>query len=103
MHFGNNSFYDNLVSASYGDAAVLREEGENWVDIFTNWNGGAISPISDFHIKEGSKYSSYGIYAGTGFSDNQLAPVPYIVAKDVKEQTDASGKLNVKIRVKAGQ
>ena len=74
-----------------------------WEDLFKKYCG--ISPTSDFHFSD--DYAQYehivGIYSGTGFNDNQLAPVPYIVAKDVKEQTDASGKLNVKIRVKAGQ
>ena len=32
-----------------------------------------------------------------------MAPLPYIVAKDIPEQTDAEGKLNIKIRVKASE
>ena len=39
---------------------------------------------------------------GEAISDKQLAPVPYIVAKHVDEQTDAQGKLSIKVRVKAG-
>ena len=77
----------------------------DWNDVFENYNGGAVSPASNFHFKEA--YAQYenqvGIYSGTGFKDEQLAPVPYIVAKRVDTETDASGKLNVKIRVKAGQ
>ena len=78
---------------------------DEWTDVFVNYNGGAVSPVSDFHFKEAYKQyeSQVGIYAGTGFNDQQLAPVPYIIAKDVDEQTDAQGKLNVRIRVKAGQ
>lgn len=76
-----------------------------WNDYFVNYNNGAISPSSDYHFKD--TYKQYqgkvGIYAGTGFNDQQMAPVPFIVAKDVDEQTDSSGKLNVKIRVKANQ
>ena len=70
---------------------------------FENANG--ISPTSNFHFTESNQEyeNQVGIYAGTGFSDKQLAPVPYIVAKRVDTETDASGKLNVKIRVKAGQ
>ena len=37
-----------------------------------------------------------------GFNEDQLAPVPYIISKDIPQQTDAAGKLNIKIRVKAG-
>lgn len=76
-----------------------------WNDYFVNYNNGAISPASDFHFNTANKQyeSQVGIYAGTGFNDLQMAPVPYIVAKHVDEQTDASGKLIVKIRVKANQ
>ena len=77
----------------------------DWSEVFENYNGGAISPVSDFHFKGDYKQyeSQVGVYAGGVDFDKQLAPVPYIVAKHVDEQTDASGKLNVKIRVKAGQ
>lgn len=77
----------------------------DWNNVFKNYNNGAISPSSNFHFKDAYKQyeNSVGIYSGTGFNDNQMAPVPYIVAKDIPEQTDASGKLNIKIRVKAGQ
>jgi len=44
-----------------------------------------------------------GIYSGTGFNDDQLAPVPYIIGKRIPEQTDASGQLLIQIRVKAGE
>lgn len=90
---GNMTFND-----SYG-------ENKNWNDFFVNYNNGAISPASDFHFNTANKQyeSQVGIYAGTSFNDQQMAPVPYIVAKHVDEQTDASGKLIVKIRVKANQ
>ena len=73
--------------------------------VFVNYNSGKIDPSSDFHFKEAYKQyeSQVGVYAGDGFKDEQTAPVPYIVAKRVDTETDASGKLNVKIRVKAGQ
>ncbi len=74
-------------------------------EVFVNYNNNSVSPTSNFHFTEAYKQyeNQVGIYAGTGFNDQQIAPVPYIVAKRVDEQTDASGKLNVKIRVKAGQ
>ena len=93
-----------MTRSDWGDDCI-NVGNVDWNNVFQNWNNGAISPTTNFHFKE--EYSQYesqvGIYAGTGFNENQLAPVPYIVAKRVDEQTDASGKLNVKIRVKAGQ
>ena len=70
--------------------------------VFENANG--ISPTSNFHFTESNQQyeNEVGIYAGDGFNDELIAPVPHIVAKRVDEQTDASGRLNVKIRVKAG-
>lgn len=74
-------------------------------DIFINNNNWTISPTSDFHFKDEYKQyeSQVGIYAGSGFNDKQMAPVPYITFKDVDEETDAAGKLKVRIRVKANQ
>ncbi len=105
--FSNNTISGNVVFRyQYNEQQSLPNSinltGKAWTMVFVNANGGAISPVSDFHFKEDyQQYSSCGIYGGTGFNDNQIAPVPYIVAKHVDEQTDASGKLNVKIRVKA--
>ena len=103
-----NQCFSNLTvnnkDMSNGDCAiVLGNEGLN--DVFENYNNGSISPNSDFHFKdEFSQYQSQiGIYAGNGFNDHQTAPVPYIVSKSIPDQTDASGKLNIKIRVKAGE
>ncbi len=96
------TFENACLNENWGDASI-NFEASSWNDVFVNFNGGNADPSSDFHFKEA--YNQYenqvGIYAGDGFSNNQLA-VPYIVAKRVDEQTDASGKLNVKIRVKAG-
>ena len=99
--FSDNIVLGNMRRFSWGENPIVIDVA--WNDIFINFNGGAISPASDFHFKEAYKQyeNQVGIYAGDGFNDNQLAPVPYIVAKRVDEQTDASGKLNVKIRVKA--
>lgn len=74
-------------------------------EVFINWNDGAISPASNFHFKDEYKQyeSQVGIYAGSGFNDKQMAPVPYITFKDVDEETDAAGKLKVRIRVKASE
>lgn len=75
-----------------------------WTNVFTNYNSGKITPASEFKFTDDfQKYSDCGIYGGDGFSDGALPPVPFIVSKSIPEQTDASGKLNIKIRVKAGE
>ncbi len=82
---------------------IILASGVSWSDVFVNYNGGAISPNSNFHFTEAyQQYSDCGIYGGTGFSDSALPPVPYISAKRIDEQTDAAGNLTIKIRVKAG-
>lgn len=105
IHSGNNCQTSNnfVVDGSWGDDPIIID-GEIQ-DLFVNLNNWTISPTSDFHFTDAYKQyeSKVGIYAGTGFNDKQMAPVPYIVAKHVDEQTDSSGKLNVKIRVKANQ
>ncbi len=80
---------------SYGDVGFK--------GIFVNYDG--IAPKSDYHFKgDWAQYNGHiGIYGGSGFSSSTLPPVPYIVAKQIPEQTDANGKLNIKIRVRAGE
>ncbi len=99
---GNNLVVSESSIGSWGDIPVVIDAYVN--DILVDVNNWSISPNSNFHFKENYKEyeSQVGIYAGDGFNDAQIAPVPYIVAKRIDEQTDASGKLNVKIRVNAG-
>ncbi len=102
-HTGSNCQTDmNMAQGSWGSRSV-NVTGVDWKNIFVNHAG--ITPNSDYHFKgDYQKYNSeVGIYAGTGFSDSALPPVPYIVAKQIPEQTDAEGKLNIKIRVRAGE
>ena len=98
----NCQLYENMALQDVGESSIVVTD---WNIVFVNYNEGAINPNSDFHFKD--EYSQYqgkvGIYAGTGFSDDQLAPIPYIVRKIIPEHTDAEGKLNIKIRVKAGE
>lgn len=90
------------------DEECIVIDGEvDWNNVFKYFNNGAISPATSFHFKEESEYTKYegqvGIYSGdTPFEDNQLAPVPYIIFKDVPQKTDTEGKLEIRIRVKAG-
>ncbi len=84
---------------SWGEDCVTVTD---WSEVFVNDRG--ITPYSDYHFKEAYKqYSDKGIYGGTGFSDSALPPVPYIVSKSIPQQTDASGKLRIRVAVKAGE
>lgn len=100
---GNNVITHNMLNeADWGDDPV--NISGDWNDIFVNFNGAAINPVTDFHFTNAyQEYSACGIYGGTGFNDHQTAPVPYIVSKTVDEQTDASGHLNITVVVKAGE
>lgn len=105
FHSGSNcQINGNLVfGTTWGNDPIIIDG--NAQDVFVDVNGWSNSPYSNFHFKEAYKQyeNQVGIYAGTGFNDHQMAPVPYIVAKRVDEQTDASGMLNIKIRIKAGE
>ena len=104
---GNNNYCSgNMIFRSMvEDETPIDLTGIDPNDVFVNYNGGNISLLSDFHFKEAYKQyeGKVGVYANDTDFDKQLAPVPHIVDKRVDEQTDASGKLNVKIRVKAGE
>lgn len=102
-HDGNNCLVSgNMAMGNWGDDPI-NVTGVAWTDIFVNHAG--ITPASDYHFKgQYQKYNNVcGIYAGTGFSDTALPPVPYIVSKQIPEQTDGNGNLNIKIRVRAGE
>ncbi len=103
-HRGSNCVvYGNMVRSNWGDD-YINVGSTDWNTIFTNYNSGKITPASEFKFtKDYQQYSDCGIYGGDGFSDGALPPVPFIVSKSIPEQTDASGKLNIKIRVKAGE
>lgn len=98
----NNTIDMNMCRTETGERCINIGDLA-WEDLFVNYVG--LSPASDFHFKDDYKQyeSKVGIYSGDSFNEQQMAPVPYIVAKKVDEQTDSSGKLNVKIRVKANQ
>ena len=106
----NNCFVSNncIGTGSWGENPIILD-GVSWNDIFEANNGIAIS--SDYTLKDNVDRSKFlgtddkviGIEGGNGFSNKGLAPIPYIVAKKVDESTDASGMLNIKIRVKAGE
>ena len=98
----NNTIETNMCRNETGDNPINIGDIA-WEDLFIKYSG--ISPTSDFHFTEDFKTyeNEIGIYSGTGFNENQLAPVPYIIYKDIPEQTDSEGKLKIQIRVKANQ
>lgn len=69
-------------------------------DVFVNDAG--VSNSSDYHFQEAYKQyeTQYGIYAGQGFNDLQVAPVPSLILRSADEQTNTSGQLKVQVRVK---
>lgn len=76
-----------------------------WEQLFKKYNGGAVTPASDFQFADdyAEKYRRIGIYGGTGFNPNGQPPLPFFMARSVAGQTDASGNLNIKIRVQSGE
>ena len=92
-----------VINKDWGDDCIYLTD-VLLTDLFVNNNSSSVSTTNNYHFTD--EYKQYenqvGIYAGTGFNDKQLTPVPYIVAKQVDEQTDAQGKLNIRVRVKAG-
>lgn len=99
---GGNQTNGNLANGNFGENPI-HTNAAAWTNVFENPAG--ITPNSRYRFKsDWAKYnSSCGIYAGTGFSDSALPPVPRIVAKEIPGQTDAAGNLNIKIRVKASE
>lgn len=102
VHRGsNNQDYKNLAVFSQWGNDPIEIDAINTEDIFIKDKG--VSPFSNFHFKNEYKQyeSQVGIYGGTGFKDEALAPIPRIVSKKVDESTDGSGKLQIEVTVKA--
>lgn len=105
VYGSNNQCESNLtIKKGFGESSILLENVE-WEDVFENYNGGSISTNSNFHFKDEYKQyeSQVGVYANGVQFDNQTAPVPYIVAKRIAEETDAAGQLRIQVRVKASE
>ena len=95
----NCQIFDNMTRSNWGTDCIV--VSESWSKVFENPAG--VSVNSKYHfINDYKQYEDkIGIYAGTGFSDGALPPIPYINECKVDEQTDAEGKLNIRIKVKA--
>ena len=105
----DNQIHNNISGYLYGQSLddntvsqLLQKKPE---DLFVN-PGPGVSVESDFHLKDsigigaGTDGTDIGIYGGTGFKDDCIAPIPRIVSKNIPEQTDAEGKLNIRIEAK---
>lgn len=97
-----NSTVRNNISryGNYECSGTLFQDNESGAlsNFFVKCDG--VSTNSDFHFKESYEGNrDCGIYAGTGFSDDCLPPMPRIVSKNIAEQTDAQGKLKVQVSV----
>lgn len=104
IYGSNNLTFGNMTTNKGCGDDPIHLGVVDWNDVFVNYNKGAVTPASDFHFKGDYKqYSDCGIYGGSGFDSDALPPVPYIVSKNIASQTDASGMLSIKVRVKAGE
>jgi len=101
VHTGSNcEVYNNMVyNRDWGQDGINVKE--DWSKVFEKDAG--VSVNSKYHFIDDYKQyeNTIGLYAGTGFSDGAMPPVPYIKECKVDEQTDAEGKLNIRIKVKA--
>lgn len=99
--YGNLFTSRNMfIGREWGDDCINLPSETKWEDVFINPKGASIR--SNFRFQDAYKqYSDVGIYGGTGFIDDQLAPIPRIVSKKVAERTDGSGKLKIEVTVKA--
>ncbi len=102
VHSGGNcqATGNMLKGRTWGDEST--NVSDEWAKVFKN-NAG-VNPVSNYEFTEAyAKYNGVvGITGGDGFSKGALPPVPYIAFKSIPGQTDAAGKLNIKIAVKAG-
>lgn len=103
---GNCQLSNNCIgTGSMGDEPIIIDEGKTWDDVFTANKG--VSIYSDYHLKgnwgknAATDGSDIGIFGGSGFDPDALAPIPRIVSKKVAEQSDGSGKLRIEVTVKA--
>jgi hypothetical protein len=106
IFLGGQSTSGNSSSGNInGGEAPVNIGNVTWADLFVNYNNGAITPASDFQIKETyrSLCKDCGIYGGTGFRKNGQPPMPFFMAKSVPGQTDADENLVIQVKVKAGE
>ena len=90
-----------LIAKELGDDCYKLDLA-NWDGVFDKNLG--VTPASNYtFVGDYAEYNSKaGVHSGgTDFSDGCLPPVPYVSVKHIDEQTDASGNLTVRLRVKS--
>lgn len=103
---GSDCYRDNncIGTGSWGDNPVVLPANTKWDDVFKAHKGVTIA--SDYHLTDtwakskDPDLTGIGIYGGSGFSDEALAPIPRIVSKKVAEMTNDFGQLEVTVTVK---
>ena len=109
--YSSSEFYNNIFFNTYSSykftasfpSGCINEgniNGKNWSDYFTSLDTFYPAP----HFKDGvnplgQDGTQIGIYGGTGFSE--YPNIPRVLNKEVDSNTNAEGKINVKITVKA--
>ena len=96
-------YSDNMGISDIGDNPINVSE-IGWEALFKKYNNGNVTPASNFHFTDDyiATYRRIGLDGGTGFDDSGQPPLPFIMAKTIAGQTDASENLNIKIRVQPG-
>ncbi len=97
----NNQGVFNMTKGNeWGDDCVNIGEIE-WNDVFEK-NAGISLKSKYIFVGEYKQYNKkIGIYGGSSFNDDALAPIPRIVSKNVAEQTDGTGRLRIEVTVKS--
>lgn len=102
----NNLYLTSSYRVTYDMVPVMVENGKTWDDVFGEGNNKGVSILSDYRLKgtwgkgAATDGSDIGIY-GNIAEKKDLAPIPRIISKKVSESTDASGKLQIVVKVKA--
>ena len=107
VHIGDNCVVSNncIGKDSWGELSITLGEETTWDDVFKANKGVNIN--SDYQLKgswgknAATDGTDIGIFGGTSFKKEALAPIPRIVSKTVEEQSDATGRLKVTVTVKS--
>lgn len=93
----SNNSYLNSVEIKYGTGCV-NEKTTKYNAIFKEFEE---YPAHPTNVPLGSDGTVIGPYGGTGFSE--YPAIPRIISKSIDSNSNAEGKINVKITVKAEQ
>jgi len=107
----NNSIKNNLLVINSFDWGTNSSSnnyfGVPQANIFVNQTGNAINYAHDYHLKNTELYlgtdgTQVGLYGGTSpFKDKGLPNNPQIIKKQIADETDANGNLQINMTIKA--